>query len=129
MNTLTQDLAVTIGLIAGISKAFRFEAVTQITEGEPQFTCDMTDNVDKTFVPHRECYDFYFTDRKNRDKGNLHIVLRTEEGEYGNRYYLSVYDNPVTEASHQYITYAAFNMVRVLLIDIAMEVSLSWVGR
>ena len=75
MNTSTQDLAVTIGLIAGISKAFRFEATYPSakvsTEADPyavpEFTCQLLEMVDTTFAPARESYDFYFTDRETRD--------------------------------------------------------------
>ncbi|CAB4150302.1 hypothetical protein UFOVP569_14 [uncultured Caudovirales phage] len=137
MNTSTQDLAVTIGLIAGISKAFRFEATYPSakvsTEADPyavpEFTCQLLDMVDTTFAPARESYDFYFTDRENRDKGNLHIVLRSVESGIGRGYTLTVYDNPVTQSSHQAIEYVAFIMVRALLKDIEANVSMSWAGR
>jgi hypothetical protein len=85
--------------------------------------------VDQTFQPARESYDFYFTDRENRDKGNLHIVLRSVESEIGCLYLLNIYDNPVTEASHQVIDYVAFTMIRALLKDIDKNVSESWADR
>jgi len=136
MNTLTQDLAVTIARISAVSEAFRFAATYPSQESTdtnpykvPEFTCQLLSTVDQTFAPARESYDFYFTDRENRDKGNLHIVLRSAESGIGVGYYLSIYDNPVTEASHQVIEYVAFIMIRALLKDIDTNVSESWAGR
>jgi len=129
MNTTKQDLAVTIGLIADVSRAFRFDAVKELVDGEPQFTCELLENVDKTFVPFRRTLDFRFTDRKNRGIGNCHIRLVSEEGDYGNAFYMTICASPVNEVIHQRITRAAYEMVRTLLKDIDLEVGIIWIGR
>jgi len=128
MNTTKQDLAVTIGLIADISRAFRFDAVKELVNGEPQFTCDLTDVRDPNVEVGR-ITEFYLTDRMNRSNGKCHIVLRREERPLGALHQLSIYDSCVNEASHQIITRAAYDMIRTLLLDIDLEVGLSWVGR
>lgn len=133
MNTSTQDTLVTMTTIIDIAKAFRFDDAKKATQGEPQFTCDLFINNDKSATPVTEYYEFRFTERFDLAGFgcfvNFHMVLRTEPGMYGNRYYLSIYDSPKNEASHQFITDEAAKVIIALMKDMDMEVSLSWIGR